>query len=61
MAVIKQNKDKQALRAHAEQKVLPYFDFKHMTQLAVDTAWRQANPAQQQALETGFRTLMARQ
>jgi phospholipid transport system substrate-binding protein len=58
MAVIKQNKDKQALRALAEQKVLPYFDFKHMTQLAVGTAWRQANPAQQQALETGFRTLL---
>ena len=50
-------KTKQALRALAEQKVLPYFDFKHMTQLAVGTAWRQANPAQQQALETGFRTL----
>ena len=58
LAVIKQNKDKQALRALAEQKVLPHFDFKHMTQLAVGAAWRQANPAQQQALETGFRTLL---
>ena len=58
MAVIKQNKDKQALRALAEQKVLPYFDFKHMTRLAVGAGWRQANPAQQQALETGFRTLL---
>ncbi len=58
MAVIKQNKDKQALRALAEQKVLPHFDFKHMTQLAVGTAWRQANPAQQQALENSFRTLL---
>lgn len=58
MAVIKQNKDKQALRALAEQKVLPYFDFKHMTRLAVGAAWRQANPAQQQALENSFRTLL---
>lgn len=58
MAVLKQNKDKQALRALAEQKVLPRFDFKHMTQLAVGAAWRQANPAQQQALEKGFRTLL---
>ena len=58
LAVIKQNKDKRALRALAEQKVLPHFDFKHMTQLAVGTAWRQANPAQQQALENNFRTLL---
>lgn len=58
LAVIKQNKDKQSLRALAEQKVLPHFDFKHMTQLAVGAAWRQANPAQQQALEAGFRTLL---
>ena len=58
LAVIKQNKDKQALRGLAEQKVLPHFDFKRMTQLAVGTAWRQANPAQQQALENGFRTLL---
>jgi phospholipid transport system substrate-binding protein len=58
LAVIKQNKDKQALRQLAEQKVVPHFDFKHMTQLAVGTAWRQANPAQQLALENSFRTLL---
>ena len=58
LAVIKQNKDKQALRALAEQKVLPHVDFKRMTQLAVGAPWRQANPAQQQALESGFRTLL---
>jgi len=58
LAVIKQNKDKQALRALAEQKVLPHFDFKRMTQLALGAPWRQANPAQQQALENGFRTLL---
>jgi len=58
LAVIKQNKDKQALRTLAEQKVLPHFDFRRMTQLAVGARWRQANPAQQQALEGGFRTLL---
>ena len=58
LTVIKQNKDKQALRQLAEQKVLPHFDFKRMTQLAAGTAWRQANPAQQQALESGFRALL---
>ncbi len=58
LAVIKQNKDKHALRALAEQKVLPHFDFKRMTQLAVGTSWRQASPTQQQALENSFRTLL---
>ncbi len=48
--VIKQNKDKRALRELAEQKVLPHFDFKRMTQLAVGRAWREASPAQQTAL-----------
>lgn len=58
LAVIKQNKDKQELRQLAEQKVLPHFDFKRMTQLAVGKAWREANQAQQQALENGFRALL---
>ncbi|MEO8440882.1 MAG: ABC transporter substrate-binding protein [Betaproteobacteria bacterium] len=57
-AVIKQNKDRRALRELAEQKVLPHFDFKRMTQLAVGRAWRDAKPEQQQALESGFRTLL---
>ncbi len=58
LSVIKQNKDRQALRDLAEQKVLPHFDFKRMTQLAVGRAWRDAKPEQQQALENGFRTLL---
>jgi phospholipid transport system substrate-binding protein len=58
LAVIKQNKDKRALREIAEQKVLPHFDFKRMTQLAVGRAWREATPTQQEALESGFRTLL---
>ncbi|MDB5809902.1 MAG: signal peptide protein [Betaproteobacteria bacterium] len=58
LAVIKQNKDKSALREIAEQKVVPHFDFKRMTQSAVGRAWRDATPAQQQALENGFRTLL---
>ncbi len=58
LSVIKQNKDRKTLRTLAEQKVLPHFDFKQMTQLAVGKSWRDANPAQQQALENGFRTLL---
>ena len=58
LAAIRQTKDKQALRQIAEQKVLTHFDFKRMTQLAVGRAWRDASPAQQEALENGFRTLL---
>ncbi len=58
ITVIKQTKDKRALREIAEKKVLSHFDFKRMTQLAVGRAWRDASPAQQEALENGFRTLL---
>ena len=58
LAVIKQHKDKRALRDLAEQKVLANFDFKRMTQLAVGRSWREAKPEQQLALEMGFRTLL---
>ncbi len=58
LSVIKQTPDKAALRRLAEEKVLPRFDFRQMTQLAVGPAWHKANPEQQQALEKGFRTLL---
>lgn len=58
LSVIRTTKDKAALRAAAEQKVLPHFDFRAMTQLAVGKHWRQATPAQQQALIDAFRTLL---
>ena len=35
-----------------EAKVLPHFNFPHMTQLAVGKNWRQATPEQQDALLT---------
>jgi phospholipid transport system substrate-binding protein len=58
LALVRQNKDRQALRRLAEQKVLPHFDFKRMTQLAVGPAWRAASANQQQELENAFRTLL---
>ncbi len=58
LSVIKQNKDKRALHDLAEKKVLPHFDFQAMTQLAVGRAWREANPAQKQALQNAFRSLL---
>lgn len=60
LKVIKQTKDQRKLIDAAEQKVLPHFDFKQMTQLAVGRTWSQASAAQQEALERGFRTLLVR-
>ena len=43
-----------------EAKVLPHFDFKHMTALAVGRDWRTATPAQQDQLTDAFRSLLVR-
>jgi phospholipid transport system substrate-binding protein len=58
LSVIRTTKDKKALRDAAEQKVLPNFDFRAMTQLAVGRYWREATPQQQKALEDAFRQLL---
>ncbi len=42
------------------QKVLPHFDFVHMTRLAVGRYWRDATPDQQKRLMDGFRDLLVR-
>jgi phospholipid transport system substrate-binding protein len=58
LSVIKQNRDKRTLQDLAEKKVLPHFDFRMMTQLAVGKAWREASPDQQKRLEQAFRGLL---
>jgi phospholipid transport system substrate-binding protein len=60
LSTLKQNKDRRALQDVVERKVLPHFDFRSMTQLAMGKAWRDATPAQQKALENAFRTLLVR-
>lgn len=60
LAVLKQNKDRRVLQDIAEKKVLPHFDFRSMTQLAMGKSWRDATPAQQQTLENEFRSLLVR-
>ena len=65
LTIIKQDKE---LRAgnHAklldliESKILPHFDFKRMTQLAMGKNWSKAAPEQQQTLVDEFRTLLVR-
>lgn len=43
-----------------DSKVLPHFDFDHMTRLAVARSWRQATPDQKKELVEQFRTLLVR-
>lgn len=43
-----------------DAKVLPHFDFAHMTQLAVGKNWARATPVQKQQLVAEFRRLLVR-
>jgi phospholipid transport system substrate-binding protein len=64
MMIVRTDKDVQAgtlkLAQLVESKVVPHFNFQHMTRLAVGRYWRQATPEQQQALVDEFRTLLVR-
>jgi phospholipid transport system substrate-binding protein len=43
-----------------DKKVLPHFNFQHMTALALGKDWRKATPQQQQQLTAEFKTLLVR-
>lgn len=43
-----------------DKKVLPHFNFQHMTALAVGKDWRKASQPQQQLLTQEFKTLLVR-
>ncbi len=65
LAAIKSDKDLQAgdqkkIEKLAEEKVIPYFNFAHMTQLAVGRNWRDASDTQKTALTEQFRSLLVR-
>ena len=65
LAIIKADKDLQTgnsgkIAELAEAKVLPHFDFKRMTQLAVGRNWAQASDAQKEQLVKEFRTMLVR-
>ena len=65
LAAIKSDKDLQAgnqqkIEKLAEEKVLPYFNFARMTQLAVGRNWRDASDAQKKSLTDEFRSLLIR-
>jgi phospholipid transport system substrate-binding protein len=65
LAVVRADKDIQAGNQKkvldlVESKVLPHFNFAHMTQLAMGKHWRQASAAQQAELTREFRALLVR-
>jgi phospholipid transport system substrate-binding protein len=65
ITAIKNDKDVQAgnlsrIATLAEEKVLPFFDFARMTQLAMGRNWAMTTPEQQMALTREFKTLLVR-
>ena len=65
LTIVRQDKaiqggDTRRVLALVEEKVLPHFDFRRMTMLAVGRDWRSASPEQQQRLTEAFRTLLVR-
>lgn len=65
LSIVKQDKDIQAgnkkkITELVDAKVLPHFNFTHMTRLAVGKSWRSATPGQKNALEIEFRNLLVR-
>lgn len=65
LTILRQDKEIQTGNTHrviqlVEQKVLPHFNFGHMTQLAVGRDWNKANPEQKKQLTNEFRNLLVR-
>ena len=63
--IIKQDKDIRAgnqkkINELVDAKVLPHFNFSHMTALAVGRNWPKANAEQQKMLTSEFRNLLVR-
>ncbi|MCL2876072.1 MAG: ABC transporter substrate-binding protein [Betaproteobacteria bacterium] len=52
--------DTRSVLALVDEKVLPHFNFRRMTGLAVGPHWRSATPEQQESLIAAFRTLLVR-
>jgi phospholipid transport system substrate-binding protein len=65
LAIVKQDKEIQAgnkkkILDLVDAKVLPNFNFEHMTRLAVGKGWRTATPEQKKVLIAEFRNLLVR-
>jgi phospholipid transport system substrate-binding protein len=65
IAAIRQDKDIQAgdadkIAALVEAKILPHFDFRRTTQVAMGVNWRRASADQQERLTSEFKLLLVR-
>lgn len=65
LAAIRQDRslqtgDPKAIAALVEAKLVPHFDFRRATQIALGKAWREANAEQQEKLVGQFKTLLIR-
>ncbi|MEO6422904.1 MAG: ABC transporter substrate-binding protein [Candidatus Nitrotoga sp.] len=65
LSIVRQDKDIQAGNKKkaielVDAKVLPHFNFAHMTRLAVGKSWRKATSEQKRVLEIEFRNLLVR-
>jgi phospholipid transport system substrate-binding protein len=65
LAIVKSDNDikagnQQKILEMVESKVLPHFDFVHMTRLSVGKSWRAATPEQKQALVKEYRDILVR-
>lgn len=65
LRIVKQDKDlkngnTKKILSLVEEKILPHFDFRKMTQLAVGKNWPKATPEQQQELVNQFKTMLVR-
>lgn len=58
-AVIRRG-DRARVEALVEDKIVPHFDFRRITQIAVGAGWRRATPEQQERLTQEFKTLLVR-
>ncbi|TAK82052.1 MAG: ABC transporter substrate-binding protein [Betaproteobacteria bacterium] len=52
--------DSAKIAALVDAKVIPHFDFRRITQMAMGANWRKANPRQQDRLTGEFKTLLVR-
>jgi phospholipid transport system substrate-binding protein len=65
LAAIREDKaiqagDARKIAALVDAKILPHFDFRRTTQVAVGAAWRRATPEQQEGLTREFKALLVR-
>ena len=65
LEIVRKDKDIQSGNSQkvielVDAKVLPHFNFTHMTALALGKEWRKATPQQQQQLTAEFKTLLVR-